>query len=71
VQPQTIEIKINGNAAFIPEGQNVEALLDRLGVQSDRVAVEVDRHIVGKRDWAATAIANGAEIEIVEFVGGG
>jgi thiamine biosynthesis protein ThiS len=71
VEPQTIEITVNGKAAFIPEDQNIEALLNRLGVQPDRIAVELDRHIVGKRDWAATAITNGAEIEIVEFVGGG
>jgi thiamine biosynthesis protein ThiS len=71
VQPQTIEITVNGEATFIPEGQNVETLLRRLGVQPDRVAVEIDRRIVGKRDWAATAITNGAELEIVEFVGGG
>jgi thiamine biosynthesis protein ThiS len=71
MQSQTIEITVNGEAAVIPEGQNVETLLRRLGVQQDRVAIEIDRHIVSKRDWAATPIANGAALEIVEFVGGG
>lgn len=71
MHPQTIEITVNGEAAIIPDGQNVEALLKRLGVQPDRVAVELDRRIVGKRDWAATAIRSGAQLEIVEFVGGG
>ena len=71
MQPQTIEITVNGETTVIPEGQSVETLLRRLGVQPDRVAIEIDRRIVGKRDWAATAIANGAELEIVEFVGGG
>lgn len=68
---QTIEITVNGEPTFVPEGQNIEALLKQLGVQPDRVAVELNRRIVGKRDWAATAIRNGAELEIVEFVGGG
>jgi thiamine biosynthesis protein ThiS len=68
---QKIEILVNGEAARISEGQSILQLLDELGVPNDRVAVELNRHIVHKRDWEATAVVPGAQVEIVEFVGGG
>jgi thiamine biosynthesis protein ThiS len=66
-----IEILVNGKAASVSAGQTVLQLLAELGVQNDRVAVELDRQIVHKRNWESTAVAAGAQIEIVEFVGGG
>jgi len=33
--------------------------------------VELDRHIVRKAEWPATAVSAGAQLEIVQFVGGG
>jgi thiamine biosynthesis protein ThiS len=33
--------------------------------------VELDRRIVKPADWEHTSIRDGAEIEIVHFVGGG
>ena len=52
-------------------GQSVASLLELLRLPSERVAVEVNKTIVRKRDWQNTAICNGSRIEIVEFVGGG
>jgi thiamine biosynthesis protein ThiS len=68
---QTIEITVNGAQTEIPAGRTVETLLTHLGVRSDRVAVEMDRTIVTKRQWASTPVHGGAQLEIVEFVGGG
>lgn len=68
---QMIEILVNGQMASVSEGQSVLQLLVELGVSRDRVAVELDRRIVHKRDWDATAVPPGAQVEIVEFVGGG
>jgi len=33
--------------------------------------VELDRHIVRKAEWPVTAVSTGAQLEIVQFVGGG
>jgi sulfur carrier protein len=66
-----IQISINGEARQIPSPQTVASLLDWLNLGSDRVAVEVNKIIVRKRDWAGTAVSEGSQIEIVEFVGGG
>jgi sulfur carrier protein len=68
---QVIEITVNGAQTKVPAGRTVEALLTHLGIRPDRVAVEMDRSIVTKRQWASTPVDNGAQLEIVEFVGGG
>lgn len=66
-----ITVFINGQPREIPAGQSVDALLALLALPLDRVAVELDRSIVRKRDWSNARIADGAHLEIVEFVGGG
>jgi thiamine biosynthesis protein ThiS len=66
-----IEITVNGERRQVPLGESVTQLLDGLKIASERVAIELNRTIVRKRDWAATIVAGGSQIEIVEFVGGG
>jgi sulfur carrier protein len=66
-----IEVTVNGERCQVPPGQSIAQLLDRLEIGHDRVAIELNRNIVRKRDWAATMIQGGSQIEIVEFVGGG
>ena len=46
-------------------------LLAWLGVAAERVAVELNKAIVRRRDWQQALVTGGAQIEIVEFVGGG
>jgi len=68
---ETIQVIVNGESREVPMGQSVASLLELLRLPSERVAVEVNKTIVRKRDWQNTAICNGSRIEIVEFVGGG
>ena len=49
----------------------VAALVDELGLDRRKVAVERNREIVPRSLHAATALADGDRIEIVQFVGGG
>jgi thiamine biosynthesis protein ThiS len=46
-------------------------LLRFLQIDPDRVAVELNRKIVRQPEWSGTAVPDGANIEIVQFVGGG
>ena len=46
-------------------------LIEHLGMKQDRVAVELNRSIVPRDQWAATNLAEGDQLEIVHFVGGG
>lgn len=51
--------------------QSVTSLLHSLSISPDRVAIELNKTIVRKRDWDTTIVAANSQIEIVEFVGGG
>jgi thiamine biosynthesis protein ThiS len=65
------QVTINGESHFFSEGANLEDLVRSLGLEPDRVAIELDRRIVKREAWRTTAVDSGAEIEIVQFVGGG
>lgn len=71
MQTSAIHITVNGEPKAIPAGQSVEALLNWLAIPADRVAVEVNKSLVRKRDWQQTPVVGGSQVEIVEFVGGG
>ena len=66
-----MQLHINGEERALPDGLTVAALVAHLGMKDDRVAVELNRHIVARERWAATALADGDSLEIVHFVGGG
>lgn len=66
-----MEITVNGEQKQIQEGFTVMGLLDLLGVQKERVAVELNLNIVPKGRFGETVLKNGDRIEIVSFVGGG
>jgi sulfur carrier protein len=66
-----MEVRVNGEIREVPEGATVLLLLNALQLEPGRVAVELDREIVKQTDWAATVLRSGAQLEIVQFVGGG
>jgi sulfur carrier protein len=64
-------ITVNGEARQVAAELTILQLLSDLNVPADRVAVELNKRIVSKRDWASTIVTAGAQLEIVQFVGGG
>ncbi len=66
-----IRIVVNGERRSAPEGQTVMGLLLDLRLEPARVAVELDRRIVKQPQWESTVLRDGAQLEIVQFVGGG
>lgn len=66
-----IGIVVNGEARQIPENLTIRALLDFLGLPTDRVAVEHNLEIVSKPDWDKAVVRPTDRLEIVHFVGGG
>jgi len=70
-ETQTIEIVLNGESRQVDPGLTVLSLLGQLGIDPERVAVEMNREIVRQPDWSRSAVDPGAQIEIVQFVGGG
>ena len=67
-----MRLLINGEAREFAGGRlTLAALVEQLGMKSDRVAVELNRDIVARDRWAATPLSEGDRLEIVHFVGGG
>jgi thiamine biosynthesis protein ThiS len=64
-------IVVNGQAQTAREGETVLDILRRLALDPARVAVEFDRRIVRQPLWGQTLLHDGAQLEIVQFVGGG
>ncbi len=67
----TVHLLLNGEKREIPAGMSIAQLLGLLRLPTDRVAVECNRSIVKKDQWAATLVENGWVLEVVTFVGGG
>ena len=66
----SMRLLINGEEREFA-ASNLEALIEELGMKTDRVAVELNRDIVPRSNWLATALKDGDRLEIVHFVGGG
>ncbi|MGE5190042.1 MAG: sulfur carrier protein ThiS [Gemmatimonadota bacterium] len=66
-----MDIVVNGERRAVREGATVLSLLADLSLPESRVAVERNRAIVRRADFAGTALRDGDSIEIVTFVGGG
>ena len=64
-------ITVNGERQELSSADSIFTLLKALGLPAERVAVELNKVLVRKRDWNTTAVPDGAHLEIVEFVGGG
>ena len=64
-------IRVNGEPRDTAQGTTIAGLLESLALRPDRVAVELNRAIVKQHLWAETVLPPGAELEIVQFVGGG
>ncbi len=66
-----IEITVNGEARSVADGDTILSLLEDLGLEPARLAVEMDRRIVKQAEWSSTALRACSQLEIVQFVGGG
>jgi len=66
-----VEIVVNGEKRRIDEGATVLLLLRELSLPETRVAVERNRSLVRKTEFAGTVLTEGDQVEIVTFVGGG
>jgi sulfur carrier protein len=66
-----MKLKINGDETEIANGLTVAKLLEGLQIRPARVVIERNREIVAREAYPTTALAEGDELEIVHFVGGG
>jgi sulfur carrier protein len=66
-----MKLQINGEYRDFNGPLPLSSLIEQLGMKQGRVAVELNREIVPREQWAATNLSEGDRLEIVHFVGGG
>jgi thiamine biosynthesis protein ThiS len=66
-----MKLQINGEPRDFAAPLSLSALLEQLSMKADRVAVELNRNIIPREQWAQTNLGHGDRLEIVHFVGGG
>ena len=71
VDVDPIQIQVNGEPKSLAAGVTVCQLLEQLGLNPARVAIERNLQILPKAKWEETQVAAGDRFEIVQFVGGG
>jgi len=70
-QPDTLQVRINGEQRRVAAGSTIAQLVGEIGLDPSRVAVERNLEIVPRSTLASVAVADGDAFEIVHFVGGG
>jgi len=66
-----MRLTVNGEMREAPDKATIADLLAWLEIEGRRVAVERNREIAPKSLWATIVLAEGDQLEIVQFVGGG
>ncbi|MCB9597750.1 MAG: sulfur carrier protein ThiS [Sandaracinaceae bacterium] len=66
-----MRIQVNGEPREVAPGTTVRGLLEALELGETLVAVERNHEIVPRAEHARTEVADGDQLEIVHFVGGG
>lgn len=66
-----MRLTVNGEVREAPDSATIADLLASLEIEGARVAVERNREIAPKSLWSQIALAEGDQLEIVQFVGGG
>ena len=66
-----IKIKINGKINRIDDKTKLSSLIKNLKVPLEKVAIELNREIVDKKNLNKINLRSNDKIEIVHFIGGG
>ncbi len=65
------KIQLNGDPYEIMNGTNLNELLNKLKIQKNKVAVEVNGVIIEKNKYLKLVLNKDDKVEIVHFIGGG
>ena len=65
------KIQLNGVPYEVKDGTNLNELLNKLKIQKNKVAIEVNGVIVEKDRYANLVLNKDDKVEIVHFIGGG
>ena len=66
-----IQITLNGEPNSLPRPLSIQELVEQIGLDPRKIAVEVNREVVPKAMHADRRLQTGDAVEIVTLVGGG
>jgi thiamine biosynthesis protein ThiS len=66
-----MRVFINGETKEIAKEVNLLELLREFSLPQERIAIELNKAVVRKKDWASITVKDADRIEVVHFVGGG
>jgi thiamine biosynthesis protein ThiS len=66
-----VQVTVNDEPRALPDGATVADVVATLALGPRRIAVEVNRAVVPRANYASTALRDGDAVEIIQFVGGG
>ena len=64
-------VQLNGESREVRDQATLADLVSELSLEPARIAIELNKDVVRRGQWAETTLAEGDRIEIVHFVGGG
>jgi thiamine biosynthesis protein ThiS len=67
----SLGIRVNGEHRRVPSGVSIAAMLNEIGVDPAKVAVERNLEIVPRSTFGQVPVQDDDDYEIVHFVGGG
>jgi thiamine biosynthesis protein ThiS len=67
----SLGIRVNGEHRRVPGGLSIAEMLNELGLDPQRVAVERNLELVPRSTLGQVCVEDGDDYEIVHFVGGG
>ena len=65
------KIQLNGDPYEINNGTNLNQLLNKLKIEKNNVAIEVNGEIIEKKKYNNLVLTKNDKVEIVHFIGGG
>ena len=66
-----IKINLNGRVISIPTNTTVSKVIKNIKVQTNKIAIELNRKIIDKKKINKLHLKNNDKLEIVHFIGGG
>ncbi len=65
------KIQLNGDSYEINGRTNLNELLNKLKIQKNKVAIEVNGEIIQKEKYESLVLNKDDKVEVVHFIGGG
>ena len=66
-----IKINLNGKILFLSKDTSLFKVIKKTKLQPNKIAIELNRKIINKKNMNKIFLKNKDKIEIVHFIGGG